>query len=510
MDFITDVTKLLRHYSPQTDGSFLPEGKLKKLFDLAISKPTTDRQAVQHLYGPEAQPQEKKFLMLKKDLEDRLTNQLLQQGGQTSAPPTGKETWDRLPGIKLWCRRQMILAEMLLTHHLHHHTEKILLKVSKQAENLLFYHILEESWLLLRQVYLLKGEAKKIALYDEKVTALTQQKQRINQASGCYERLQVQANSTIARSERLAQQAQHSAALIARWLAEKHDPFLELYSYRIRTIAYTNHPDTRALQTLIQEESAFIKKHKRFRNRIYLVEIYLNRIYLCQAKGNLPSARRYAERLLTFQHLPWNLSIALREKAFIVYMRRGEYDRAGEVLRQTTQTSQTSRPSPFQTSQWYLREAYLHYALVRTHREADASRLAPRFSNKISMPEFDRQTLPLVSDKQGYQVQVLIMKTLLLLQQGKKDWEHHAKSLKMYYQRHLTDLEDTKTKLFFRMVIQAAVVHFDSHKIHQQTHALVQELEALPRHFQEKQELIPYPVLWEMIGKQEKVVTGAN
>ncbi len=61
MDFITDVTKLLRHYSPQTDGSFLPEGKLRKLFHLIVSEQaTTDRQAVQLLYGPGARPEEKK------------------------------------------------------------------------------------------------------------------------------------------------------------------------------------------------------------------------------------------------------------------------------------------------------------------------------------------------------------------------------------------------------------------------------------------------------------------
>ena len=285
---------------------FLPEGKLRTLFHLTASgQATTDREAVQHLYGPDARPEEKKFLMLKKELEDRITNQLLQRGTQTNTVPSGKEAWDRIPGIKLWCRRQMILAEMLLTHHLHQHAEKILLKVSKQAETLLFYFILEESWLLLRQVYMLKGDAKKIIAHNEKIATLQEEKQRISQASGWYELLQVRANSTIARSESLAKEAQHDATTIAQWLSETKDPYLELYYYRIRTIEYIHRSDTEALQALIEKKAAFIKRHRRFRNLPHLAEITLHRAFLCQAGGNLRSALRYAERGLTFQNLPW-------------------------------------------------------------------------------------------------------------------------------------------------------------------------------------------------------------
>ena len=204
MDFITATTQLFQHYSPQTDGSFLPEGKLRKLFQLAASNTTTtDREAVQHLYGPGTRPEEKKFLMLKKELEEKLINQLLLQHPQGNTT-SNKETGDSILSTKLWCRKQMIFTELLLAHNLHQYAEKILLKISKQVEKLLFYHILEETYLLLRQVYMLKGDAKKIILYDKKITQLEEENQRINQASGWYELLQVQANSTIARSESLA------------------------------------------------------------------------------------------------------------------------------------------------------------------------------------------------------------------------------------------------------------------------------------------------------------------
>ena len=144
MDFITATTQLLRHYSPQTDGSFLPEGKLRKLFQLAAdNKTTTDREAVRHLYGPSARPEEKKFLMLKKELETKLIDQLLHQHSQDNTVSNRKGTSNNVRATKLWCRQQMIFTELLLAHNLHPYAEKILLKISKQAEKLLFYHI---SW----------------------------------------------------------------------------------------------------------------------------------------------------------------------------------------------------------------------------------------------------------------------------------------------------------------------------------------------------------------------------
>lgn len=497
MDFITDIVKLLQLYAPQTNSSFLPEGKLRQIFeDTATGEVTTDRQAVRLLYGPDAHPQEKKFMMIKKELEDRIIERLLQHPPSLNKSVEGKQTWDTFPTAKLWCRRQMIFAEMLLTNHLHQHAEGVLLKVSKQADKLLFYHVLEETWLLLRQVYMLKGDAAKVAKYDEQSEALGRRKRRINQASGWYERLQLQANATIACSADLAEEAQRRAVVVNQWLEENPDPFLELYYYRICTIAYTNQTDTAALQTLIQAKATFIKKHRRFRTFAHWTEIMLNRIYLCQAKGNLRSARRYVERLLTIQRLPWNLLLAIKEKAFIVYLRLGEYDRAGEILQQVTRGESAALLNNFQAGQWYVREAYLYYALVQNQRAADVGQLTPRFAGKVSLAEFNRQTLPLASDKKGYQVQVLVMEILLMHQKGESNTGHYAKRLKMYYQRHLTALEDTKTKLFFQMMIKAATVDFDRDKTLKRTQQLVKELNAMPHHFPEQQELIPYKTLW--------------
>ncbi len=513
MEFITDIAQLLQHQFPQTDVSFLPERKIRKLYQIASARqPVTDRQAVQYLYGQEARPQEKKFLMLKKELEDKLTDQLLQQHMQISALPGKvqsdfKETWNSVPAIKLWCRKQMILSEILLTYNLHQHVEKILLKVTRQAEKLLLYHILEECLLLLRQVSMLKGEGKHIVIYDEKITWLQQEKQMINKASGLYERLQAQQNSKIAHSTDLARQAGSAAATVGDFLDKSSNPFLELYYLRIRTIEFTNYPNNTGryaaqLQTLIAEKAAFIKKHKKFRDLHHLVEIYLNRIDLCQAKGNPRSAKRYTLRVMGYQDMPWNLWLAVQEKAFGIYLKAKDYEQAAAVLWQVTQTKSSQLLTLMQQSQWYIKEAYLYYVLLHQNDQEAIRAYTPRFLQKLNFSSFDRQTVPLAADKKGYQVQVLILKTLLLLETNSESMPYHAKNLQTYYQRHLVALEDEKTKLFFQIITKAAAVGFVKSKVLPRTQELVKALEAVPHHFWEKQELVPYKDLWRIVREK--------
>ncbi len=143
----------------------------------------------------------------------------------------------------------------------------------------------------------------------------------------------------------------------------------------------------------------------------------------------------------------------------------------------------------------------MYYVLLHQNNKEAIQTFTPHFSQTINLSNFDRRTLPLAHDKKGYQVQVLIIKTLLLLEANKESMPYHAKRLQMYYQRHLTDLEDEKTKLFFQIITKAAAVSFSKAKMIQRTQELVEALEGIPQHFREKQEIVPYQTLWKMMER---------
>lgn len=499
MDFITTLAKLMKQFGSKANSEFLPKGKVSTLFQAILEQRVgTDREAAQYIYGKDARPEEKKFLMLKKELEEQLVDQLLKIHTRSSKPknkllPTAASQSTAMLHTKLWCRKQMMLSELLLNHHSAQHAEKILLKVSKQAEKMLFYHILEECWMLLRQVYMMKGDAKR-DLYDEKIVSLQEEKRLINQAISKYEQLQSKSESSLARSYELAQEAEASATAVGQWLDKLH-PFIQYYYYRICTVKCIHYLHLQELHELIRQQAAFIKLQPRFRNEEYLAEIYLNLIYLCKARGSLRSAKLYIRRLLTYQHLHGRLSLSVLEQAFDIYMKTQEYEEAGTVLETIRQTYDPLL-SPVQKSQWLMKEAYLYYILLHQDKKEDIVRFTPTFATHVNLSAFDQQTAPLAYDKKGHQIQVLIIKSLLMHVIGEKDFSYHTKLLQVYYRRHLSDLEDLRTKLFFQVIIRVSSVNFSSKKMKNQP--LIEELESLPNIYHERQEIIPYKTLWKM------------
>lgn len=275
-------------------------------------------------------------------------------------------------------------------------------------------------------------------------------------------------------------------------------PFLEHYHLRLRGLVYAHRTSVEQWRSLIQKQTLFIRRHQRFRTPVQLTEIYLGCIACCQVTGDLSLAQHYVARLLGYADLPARLRLAVYAAAFEVYLRAADYRKAGTMLQSAASVDLRSL-TPLQQSQWYLKEAYLYYLLRHQHQTETIAAYTPTFASGFRLSDFDQRTLPLASDKSGYQVQVLIIRTLLLHQSLSTDWAHHAKILANFYQRHLVQLADEKTRLFFQLITQTATAGFNGPAELPRVKSLVQALAATPDHFEERQELISYQTLWKMI-----------
>ena len=175
-------------------------------------------------------------------------------------------------------------------------------------------------------------------------------------------------------------------------------------------------------------------------------------------------------------------------------MRSSEYQRAAQVL---SEVKRVNRSSKVEQSQWYVKEAYLYYMFLVKKEDASIRQLTPQFSKGFSPALFDQLTQPLSYDKRGYQVQALIIKTILLKHFGRIENTYHLRSLQTYYQRHLRDLIEQRTQIFFQMVAKTAVSSVARSKAGTGVDLLYQSMKEIPRSIIEGQEIIPYEVLWE-------------
>ena len=491
MDLITKMTDLYQYYAPNATDEFLGEGKAKHLLRAILKKQvTTDREAVRHIYGPESQPGDKKFLMLKKELEDRLVDQLLRAPAyrDKKTSPINKTL-----STKLWCRKQLIISELLLTHHEYDFAEKILVKAGQQAKKRVFYHIQEECALLLRQVYARQGEARKLARQEAQIAKIQQINHRITRAIGWHEQLELQIRQNISLSAAIAIQATEKAEILAEWRNEEDHPFLAYHHYRIGAIGQVHASNVEEFQYFFQRQVALLKRFSFFRDRHHLTELFLDRLLLCQAQNNAISSVRYANRLFVESNVPSLLQLKVYNAVFTAYIRVGEYQRAGQVL---LKAKQISRLSKAEQGQWYVKEAYLYYMLLAKRVNESIPQFTPRFADGFNPATFDQLTQPLAYDKRGYQVLVLIIKTVLLHHFGRIDSAYHARNLQIYYQRHLRDMVEQRTQLFFKLITQLAAGDSLKDKEVARVEPLYRALEQKPKGMPESQELVPYEVLW--------------
>jgi hypothetical protein len=210
---------------------------------------------------------------------------------------------------------------------------------------------------------------------------------------------------------------------------------------------------------------------------------------------------RYAIRLFDESDIPLPLRLKVYNAVFTAYMRAGEYHRAGQVVLKAKQVSKLSK---VEQSQWYVKEEYLFYILLAKRADESIRQFTPRFANGFNPSAFDQLTQPLAYDKRGYQVQVLIIKTILLKHFNKMDTTYHARNLQIYYQRHLRDLAEQRTQLFFQIITKIVAGDSLKNKGVARAEPLYQALEQKPKRMPEGQELVPYEVLWATLQRHLK------
>lgn len=495
MDFITKMTDLFQHYTPNANEDFLNDGKAKHLLRAILEKEVaTDREAVRYMYGPSSQPSEKKFLMLKKELEERLVDQLLQTPTSSGKDATRAPRNNKALSVKLWCRKQLMITELLLAHNEYSHAEKLLSKISSRAEKHLFYHIQEESALLLRQVYARQGEIKKLARQEIKISQIQDTNICITRAIGWQQQMEAQNSQSVSLSTTLGEEALRRAEIIGEWRRKGDHPFLAYYHHYHAAEGYLHFKDLEGFQSSLRRKVALLRQFTFFRDRSHLLELLLDRLLVCQSLNDMKSSVRFANRLRTKNNVPIALRSRFYKDLFGVYMRSSEYQRAAQVL---SEVKRVNRSSKVEQSQWYVKEAYLYYMFLVKKEDASIRQLTPQFSKGFSPALFDQLTQPLSYDKRGYQVQALIIKTILLKHFGRIENTYHLRSLQTYYQRHLRDLIEQRTQIFFQMVAKTAVSSVARSKAGTGVDLLYQSMKEIPRSIIEGQEIIPYEVLWE-------------
>ena len=503
MDLLIELAFVLAQVPARELDAYLPRrAKTRALFDaVASGQVTTDEDAAKLLYG--ASSKEKKYLMLKKSLLDKLQDLLI----NTQSVEISRQNYNL---VKFACKKQLIIVEKLLLRNVYHSAEKILGKVWKQADSYHLTAVKLEVARRMRHIYYLKGYPTETAQHNEQVQALSRKLDYQERALGEWHYLASKTKFTIGRSHEVGAHAQRATEQIRQWLTEHDNPFLWLSYFRVEYIRADHQFDSGGLQDILRKKGELLQAHPYLAGEMLALELATEQARYHLLVREFAAAEAALTRSLGMSSYHAFTKFEVQALHFDMQMKQQRWEKAAQVLAEVYRQEKFGWLDRYDVAAWRLREAYLYYALLSSGaKEEELAAHTPNFGPEFNLQEFLQVCQPLSKDKTGYQMLVLIIRTLLLYEQHPEDTTHEGNNLAVYAKRYLQEDLDERGSLFFNLLSKAARANFSPDKLAANLGPLERKLALSTDPLYQETEWIPYETLWQFIVSRvrEKAVS---
>lgn len=496
MKNLLELTKIIFKILQQDPQKILPKNKNSKIYLLLNSilegKIKEEQEAATLIY--KASAQEKKYLMLKNNLKNKLYDFLLTQEELDNYSSSYFRT-------KKWCQKNLIIADTLIQTQFYLNAEHILQKVRLNANKYFLINEEMQAAMQLRTIYTLKGDFKNVEKYTYLINESLENLRYQIEAQSLWEILYTKTTLIIAKSEELASRGEVALKRLNECRKQYDSPVILSYYYDIKIIQAYNAYDAEGLLAALNQKKALLAEHKFLTSKNtqaylsfgfaqYFKDIKEYDKALQQVEVGLTHAKNYSRYWFKLNLL------ALR-----CHLHALDYRKAGEVMQEVYQNEYFKDLSAAEKKVWLLHEAYLYYILLTQKELAYVKDYTPNFVNQFSISSFLDNLKPLLKDKKGYNINIIFLKVLFT---NEKDIDldnsfHLANNLSIYYHRYIKNLKEPRTKIFFKILTRTVKENFDKEATLKSIRHYRKLLNTTNTAFEEVCEFIPYDFLWNLL-----------
>jgi hypothetical protein len=271
---------------------------------------------------------------------------------------------------------------------------------------------------------------------------------------------------------------------------------LGLTSFRLRTLIHQTTGEYEQCAAICSEAEQFIRSRKEFATAVRLAEFALKRL-VCATHLRDTAMGESAAKVCFDAYKPGNFNWFLSmENYFLLQMAVLDFKKARAILSETSSQQEFNALDKFIQERWTLYEFYLLYA------EGDLSK-SNRLRHKriVSLKDFLSYIPTYSSDKTGYNVSVLILHVLYLIETGDtRELAQRIDALENYRIRHLKRTNN-QADLFIRLLAKMSQGPRNRRVIDDKTQNLAAELRASNERAPglEGIQILPFDWLWNQI-----------
>ena len=471
MDLLLELAFILSKYPLKSLDQVLPkDSKMRRLFD-AVSKGIiqTDEEAASFLY--ETSPSDKRYLMLKRNLINKLFELLLSSDLEVEKKIRKSKRKDifNQEETKFLANQYLIIADKLLIQNVYHNAEKIIERVRQKAKE---YHLIETEWECvrkLRTIYALKGFANETEKYTLEAQELREEMIFLDNLKSYWEVMQAKTKFFIGQYSEWEAEAYAAEKLTEKYYKKYEEdeknthPLAKLYGFRFRnTRLLQSQPKLEDLQKNTNDWQEHFQTYPHLNTPTRNLELLTAQIYTHRYAGEFLQALQLikkATKLTTYQAFN---KFKIQELYFDTLLKINEpkhgYKQAALILLEVLETPQFERLDKWDKSSWRLRVAYL-FLILEDKDPKLVRKFTPNFYRKNLLLQLPDE--PITKDKTGYNIIRIWIKLVFLFYTGIEDFVSEANNLRNYYQRHLKDSKDERLRQFILYLIKTAQNDFN-------------------------------------------------
>lgn len=448
----------------------------------------TDVDAAKVLYG--TNPLDKKYLMLKGRFTKRLLSALFFLDPE-------RHSTSKYNRVYYQCHKDLFIIKILRFYGVRVLAVKMAKKLLRNSLNYQFYDVVIHAAEVLRYYASFYGD---VGSFDENnkilVNALRNYHAEL-QSDYLFRSINVRFNKSVRIRRELAGLAKKNTMEL-RNLVLKHDSnILEFNMYRVWYLSHQLSQEFEATINICTKAEEFLKSKPDFNQNIKQAELALTKMECYTRLGDVRNGFKYAERCLHYFGAKTVNRLIFLQYYFILTMVDSNYTAALEVYEKAQAHPLFENAPPEIIEKWKISSAYLNYmSLLQDDDELQKK-------NKFKLEKFINEVPIYSKDKSGYNVSILILQLLFLLERG--DFSgimDRMDALKIYRSRYLRSAGDFRSNNFVKMLLIMERKDFDYEKTRRMA---MKYLLSMQEKLDQKGgaisdlEVIPYEDLWARV-----------
>ncbi|MDX2196966.1 MAG: hypothetical protein NW207_11150 [Cytophagales bacterium] len=492
MDTLIELVYVVNKNIPRSFENLLPkDSKIRQLFDAILKeKIKDDEEAAAFIY--QTRSSDKKYLMLKNNLKKRLTEILLLSEHNEDE---GSENIKN----KFSFRKKLVITELLLMENVFHNSEKILLKLRQEAENLQLLDIEIECLKQLRTLYCLKGVPKENEKYDQKLKKAINRAEYELKVQGMWENIMSKRKYLLTYNTEIVEDALKYYKEAGVYKKEVKSNTLFIYYLRIELAIYSYYQNHAQVTETLAELNKILGHNQHLNNYLLSVELLAEEATHYRNTADMSKALKTVHNALEMSSYKAFTRFDIQNLHFDILLKCNELEKACQVLHEVKNCRQYPLLDPSDKAAWLIREAYLYFLLKTYQLYPLIEKYTPYFTKKHALMLFEDDCRPIQKDKTGYHLMFIVAGIIINIQKKEYDLEAEANNLMVYYQRYIKDMVWEKTQYFLKSLSKIAKMHPSEYKKFDEKDKIIHTFEKKYNTIYDPCEIVPYLQIMNII-----------